>query len=175
MARRAVLVGVWLAGTAVSVALGWGAVGLVRSNVDLTSSADSATPPLDVVPVASATPAPTSAATRTPTVVPTVTSPPSSRPTAVRSVTPTRAPVPSPATHRVTRTFDLQGGTVQARCDGSAISLGYATPKDDFELTVHDQGPAELSVRFRGEEHESRLDATCVNGTPSGRVREDPR
>ena len=137
MARPAVLVGVWVAGTAVSVALGWGAVGLVRSNVDLTSSADSAARPAD------------------------------------DGTVPTPAPSRSP--RRVVQTFELRGGTVQASCDGSGVSLGYATPKGGYEVSVHDEGPVELSVRFRSDSHESRLDATCVSGSPAPRIREEPR
>ena len=149
MARRTTLVAVWLAGTALSVGLGWGAVGLVRSNVDLSSTAATRFTPDDFG--TSASPSRSSPAGR-----------------------PSPSPSPSTASGRTTRTYALRGGSAQVVCHGTAISLGYATPAAGFEVTVHDD-PGELSVRFRSETHESRLDATCVGGTPSGRLREDPR
>ena len=167
MARRTTLVAVWLAGTALSVAMGWGAVSLVRSNVDLTSATDDVRD--DIVEMIASTP-------------PGISPSPSPSPSPSGSAAPARSAAPSstaagrPTLPRQTaRTFSLRGGTVEARCAGARITLGYATPRAGFEVEVNDDDPGELSVRFRSDAHESRLDATCVNGSPSGRVRENAR
>lgn len=59
-----------------------------------------------------------------------------------------------------------------ASCDGSTATMRYASPASGFASEVESVGPAEVEVRFRGADHESRVRVECVNGVPDGRVEE---
>jgi hypothetical protein len=66
----------------------------------------------------------------------------------------------------------MTGGTVAVSCTASTATLRYASPAAGFDSEVENAGPAEVEVRFRSSDHESRVRVECVNGSPSGRVEE---
>jgi hypothetical protein len=168
--RTAVMFAVWLLGVSVATAVAWNAVGLVGSEV--TDSASQGLSPGEVGrQLAGATGAPTRASPRTSRLP----SPATARPSTGQSAPPrTSAPPPDPTAPRrtVSKTFILRGGTAAVSCTGEEAVLDYASPNSGFEV---DDGGAgdEVAVRFRSEDHESRLRVECVGGTPVGEIRED--
>lgn len=98
---------------------------------------------------------------------------------ATASPPPSPEPAPAPAPAVPTRphpvTYEMQGGTAAVRCDGDAVSLEYATPRDGYRLSLEKDGPGEIQLFFRSSVHESRLNAKCADGAPDGRVEERAR
>ena len=79
---------------------------------------------------------------------------------------PTAPPAPptsQPATS--TQTFSLAGGTVTVTCTGNAITLNSATPNTGFTIDKQESEGGQVEVRFRNDDHESRLQVACQNGT----------
>jgi cytoskeletal protein RodZ len=79
---------------------------------------------------------------------------------------PTAPPAPptsQPATS--TQTFSLTGGTVTVTCAGNAITLNSATPNAGFTIDKQENEDGQVEVRFRNDDHESRLQVACQNGT----------
>jgi hypothetical protein len=71
------------------------------------------------------------------------------------------------------------GGTASISCADGVPALGWATPRPGFEVDVEQEEaepaegePAGLRVRFRGEDAESRVFASCDTGTPVVEVEE---
>lgn len=60
------------------------------------------------------------------------------------------------------------GGSVGATCRDTAISLGYATPKDGWSVQPPTQAGGQLSVAFTRSGRRSVLTATCRAGVPEG-------
>jgi cytoskeletal protein RodZ len=78
---------------------------------------------------------------------------------------PTAPPAPpttQPATS--TQTFALVGGTVTVTCSGNAITLNSATPNTGFTIDKQENEDGQVEVRFRNDDHESRLQVACQNG-----------
>lgn len=115
---------------------------------------------------------------------PTATTAPRSPTTSSRATpatTPTTAgnPPPSttttaPATAPETRTYNTVGGTATIRFEPGRVSLVSATPKAGFDAKVEQFVANELSVRFRSDTHESRIDAKW-DGGPRADIEERPR
>ena len=151
--RTAVVFAVWLLGVSVATAVAWNAVGLVGSEV--TDSASQGLSPSEVRrQLAGATGAPSR----------------SSQPTPSRTSVPAPDPAPPPP-RTVSRTFTARGGTAAVSCTGEQAVLEYASPNSGFEVDEGGSGD-EVQVRFRSEEHESRLRVECVGGTPVAEIRE---
>jgi hypothetical protein len=108
-------------------------------------------------------PVPTPTATD-PTPSATATTGPPVHPTARPTTAPTSPPPAAPT--RVVRTWSLDGGTVDAACTGSSISLLGATPRDGWTIEVGSVGPDRVEVEFKRSDQETKLTATCVAGTP---------
>jgi hypothetical protein len=66
------------------------------------------------------------------------------------------------------------GGTATIRFEPGRVSLVSATPKAGFEAKVEQYVADELSVRFRSDTHESRIDAKW-DGGPRADIEERPR
>lgn len=80
----------------------------------------------------------------------------------------TPSPVAPPA--EVVRSWSVTGGTVAATCQGTAITLLYATPSDGWTVEVKAAGPEELLVELESEGDETAVRAVCVAGTPEPSV-----
>ncbi len=84
----------------------------------------------------------------------------------------TVSPRPSPATSSspVTRTLEVRGGTVQARCDDGQVTLIAWSPDPGFHVDAATRGPAtSLSVKFTRDQTVARTVITCVDGAPVAR------
>lgn len=197
--RPALLALTWVAGTALAVALAWGAVGFVSSEVTNRRAA-----PISNDEVAAALASPSQASTTTsavapfpgPTTVPvgagaaTSTSPaptgtvratlPSgstktttTAPAAAPSTTPASAPTTlAPAT---TTVIPSTGGQVAVRYEAGRVELLWAQPQAGFQADVDDDGPGQVDVRFETDTHESRVRAFFRDGAPAQEVREQER
>ncbi|WP_309649091.1 hypothetical protein [Nocardioides sp.] len=91
----------------------------------------------------------------------------SSEPASPGPATPPSTPS-APTPRRAT--WQGLGGTVEAECRGSAISLVAAQPTEGFRAEVKKAGPEELEVEFEGREEESgsgsQVSARCQGGEP---------
>lgn len=124
------------------------------------------------------TPGAPGAATTVPTVPPTSIPRPTTAPgatsTSSTSSPPTSVPATTaPAVSATTATIDSVGGQVAVRYDAGRVELVWARPKAGFEAEVHDAGPDSVEVRFRSDDHESRIRAFFSGGVPDREVRED--
>jgi hypothetical protein len=147
--RRLLLVAVWVVGTAAAGLLAWAGVAVVADRVTDTPIALSEQAPPPSAPAGPDGPGTT--ATTTPGTSP-----------------------PPPA-----RQVTAVGGTASISCADGLPALDWATPRPGFEVDVEQEGadPAEgepggLRVRFRGDEAESRVFASCDSGAPVVEVEE---
>ncbi len=60
-----------------------------------------------------------------------------------------------------------------AECRGGAIALDSARPNSGWWIEVDHTGPDELRVEFENGDARVRVEATCVDGTPSFAVDSD--
>jgi cytoskeletal protein RodZ len=153
--RRAWLPLIWLIGTAVAVLVGWSAVQAVIGQVVPEQPGLVSFPSVTQLggsPVPSPSGGKLTPASPTPT--PAQASPP--------PVTPTRAPTPARPPANPSRTIAAQGGTVDVSCQGSQITLDWATPNAGFQVETewHDSNTV-LEVRFTSSSHESRIETWC--------------
>lgn len=175
-ARRAWLPLIWLLGTGTAVFVGWSAVQAVVGQVvqeqpgplsaqavhqlgaSPTTSANPGQQPETPSPLSATPPTPSQPVSRTPA------------PGGLGGTTATPAP---PAPTQSSRTFTLQGGTVDVSCQNNQISLGWATPNSGFQVQIdwHDNNTV-LEVRFNSSSHESRLETWCVSGQVQSTVEE---
>jgi hypothetical protein len=73
-------------------------------------------------------------------------------------------PAPPSSVPTSSRTFSLVGGTVSVTCRGSVISLDSVTPNAGFTVESEQNEEGRVEVRFRSDNHESRLEVTCQSG-----------
>jgi len=78
----------------------------------------------------------------------------------------------TPEPKRVSKSWQLTGGSVGASCKGPDISLDYATPHDGWEMHIEHSGPDSIEVSFSRDDHESHLAAHCEGGSPVGQTDE---
>jgi hypothetical protein len=169
---RAWLPLVWLLGTGIAVFVGWSAVQAVVGQVvreqpgPLTAQS---VHKLDNSPPSS--PEPASA----PSI------PPLTTPHAPSQPAPTQTPPPNgsgatpapPAPPTSSRTFNLQGGTVDVTCQNNQISLYWATPNSGFQVeTEWHNSNTVLEVRFTSSTHESRIETWCSGGQVQSAIEE---
>lgn len=191
MRRRGLLVGAWALSTIAATLVGWVAVRQVTDQVS----------PATVLPLPSAvalvegssetavvTPAATDAATAGPRRkgrrpnVQTEQNRPRTHDDGVAG-TPTSpppqpdppAPQENPQPAAVTEAYELVGGAVTVRYRDGSTTLISATPNSGFDVDVNDGGPEKVDVRFRSDEHESRLVTRWRAGAPDPRREEQPR
>jgi hypothetical protein len=133
----------WLAATTAAVTLGVVAVGVVTDSVtEDRPDRLSAIAVRDALNVADASPGPEATA---PPATPTL-----------------AAGAPAPED----RTYQLVGGTVGVHFENGGARLLWATPKPGFR--VDSSGSSDqVDVRFRSDDHESRLNAFWDNGPRS--------
>ena len=81
------------------------------------------------------------------------------------------APEPS----ATTQAYDLVGGVVTVRYQGTSTRLVEASPNSGFVVEVNDGGPGKVDVRFRSDEHESRFVTRLRDGNPDPQREERPR
>jgi len=113
---------------------------------------------------------------------PSVTTAPAPVPTRAGGAAPAPSPTPAapaaPATTAapvtsVDEVYALVGGTVAVRCTGTTIELRYATPAAGFGIDgTPKTGPADIDVRFKGDDGESRVRVSCVAGAPQEQIEE---
>lgn len=80
---------------------------------------------------------------------------------------------PAPATF--TEAYDLVGGVVTIRYRGASATLLEASPESGFVAEVNDGGPDKVDVRFRSDDHESRIVARVHEGQPDPEIEERSR
>jgi hypothetical protein len=68
----------------------------------------------------------------------------------------------------------LVGGTVTVRFTAAAV-LVQASPRSGFVMDIRDPGPGKVDVRFRSDDHESRLVVEWRDGRPVPRIDERER
>lgn len=161
LTRRTAAVLAWAVATVLAGTVAWAAVGALGRGPGgaegaVLSQGDVASALLAqraAIAAASASPTatPTASPTPTPAVSPT-TEPP-----------PTTTPVPPT---EIARIWPVNGGQVSASCSGSTITLLGATPADGWGVETKNAGPAELEVEFDRDGSETRVFASCVDGTP---------
>lgn len=172
--RPVLLVAAWLATAALAIAISGWAVGLasrqvtdpiqptalaeVTRSVAPSPTAPSPSPATSVLPGPAGDPSPAA-------------DPPGAPPPEQR--TSTAAPAAPPPAAATTRTVGAVGGRASFRFQGDRVSLEWATPSTGFEVDVEQHG-SELRVRFRRDDHESRLFASVRDGQPVTRVEERP-
>lgn len=88
-------------------------------------------------------------------------------------VPPSPAPAPSSDGAAVTQTYDLVGGSVTVRFAGSATELEAHTVSPGFTAEVRADGPERVEVRWRSEDHESRITVDQEGGAPRVRPEEE--
>jgi hypothetical protein len=88
---------------------------------------------------------------------------PSPSPPASSSTSDPQPPDPGP----VRRTWQGAAGVVVAECRGGAIGLVGAQPASGWSVEVDDTGPDDLRVEFENGDARVRVEASCVDGTPS--------
>ncbi len=169
-ARRAWLPLVWLLGTGTAVLVGWSAVQAVVGQVvqeqpgPLSAQAINK---LGASPASSPQPPP---GTARPTSTPQATS----QPAPARTLAPGGgSTTPPPPASNSSRTFQLQGGTVDVTCQNNQISLYWATPNSGFQAETdwHNSNTV-LEVRFTSDTHESRIQAWCSGGQVQSQIEE---
>ena len=190
MRRKGVLTGVWLLATLAATLVAWAAVRQVTAEVSPSrplpfpsgvALADGAT---EATPLAEPTTAPPTESPRRPRRDEPRTDggpPPPAQddapaaPAEEPAAPPDREDDEPPAATAVTEAYNLTGGVVTVRYRGSTVTLVSATPNSGFGVEVNDGGPSKVDVRFRAEEHESRLVTRVRDGAPDPQREERPR
>jgi hypothetical protein len=154
--KRALLFGVlWLAATAATGAVAWGAVRLAGEQ-----TAEQAVRPMTVRQVEALAAASTTATTGT--TRPATTSTSSTSPAAGTTGAPAASTTTGAATVAARQTA---GGTVVVSLQGGRLSLVSATPAAGFSVDVEESGPDEVVVFFEaGEGGEVRVRAAVSSG-----------
>ena len=80
---------------------------------------------------------------------------------------------PPSAPAAVTQTYDLVGGSVTVRFIGAATELESHTVSPGFTAEVRAAGPERVEVRWRSDDHESRITIDQEGGTPRVRPEEE--
>ena len=188
MRRKGVLTAVWLLATVAATLVAWAAVRQVTAEVSPSRTlpfpsgvalADGATAP--AAPT-QASDAPATEAPPRPRRSDGPAAPASDRPVAAAEEPPANGDreepeddEPAPAAPVTTEAYNLTGGVVTVRYRGSAVTLVSATPNSGFGVDINDAGPGKVDVRFRAEEHESRLVTRVRDGVPDPQREERPR
>lgn len=189
--RIALLVGLWF----VVVALGSGLVWAVISATgdELASTGDAVPRPPDGT-VTTAPPEATRSSNPSPSAEVTDSAPPPAASSASPSASSASSGLPDsnsgprpsrtadrtrdPAPAARSATWSGPAGVVTTRCVGDRINLVRAVPSaDGYVVEVKDQGPEEVEVEFEGRgedtQPETRVEATCVGGSPRYSVRRE--
>ena len=169
------MVGLWLVATVAAGLLVMAGVDAVAD--DVADPSPAAVAPTDERAAATSTTATgvppatgPAASPASPTTTPTASArPPASAPTATTvpaaaPVTTTTAPTPEPEPGEV-KTFNGEGGSVSIRFRSTSVELVVATPASGYAVDVEDSGPARVRVRFRGDDHETRIEARAGETT----------
>lgn len=190
--RRRLIVAVWLLGTLAATLLASAAVRQVtdevgpRGPLPLPDAALAAGADADTTPASPSerTPAPTT------TTRPTATARPAGEPGRGKTQPPATGTAPSApdeqeqeepkqeepaAAPARTESYRVVGGVVTVRYSGDQTRLVQASPATGFSAEVNSSGPSTVDVRFRSDEHESRVRAELRNGRPDVRREEQER
>lgn len=163
MQRRGVLIGVWVLCTAAATLIAWAAVSQVAHEVS----------PQAVAPLPTTAAIADASAIATPSEDRQVVRQQPARPATEVADDQTQPEKSAPQT--ATEAYDLIGGIVTVRYSGTSTDLVQASPESGFVAEVNDQGPGKVDVRFRSDDHESRLVTRLRNGAPDPDVEERPR
>jgi hypothetical protein len=91
---------------------------------------------------------------------------------ATTAVAPTTTP-PTPATTSPSRTFDTDGGTVTATCQGALAVLTSWAPKPAYTVKKVDPGPAKFArimFQLTSNGHPVNVRIACDTGTPTATI-----
>lgn len=195
MRRRWMLTGVWMLSTLAATLVAWGAVRLVADQVSPGTVASLPTAvALAEADLAGGDPAaaPRARASQRPRPTRTDTAP--VRPAQPGGDDPAR-PADDPAVDQparqqpdssgegdqdpepvaTTQAYDLVGGVVTVRYQGTSTRVVEASPNSGFVVEVNDGGPDTVDVRFRSDDHESRFVTRIHDGSPDPQREERPR
>jgi hypothetical protein len=169
-----VLVGVWTASTALGGIAVWSAVAQLGDEATATDHTQLSQAEVRAELASSQATATTSSSgtTSSPTSDQPSTSGPTSSGQPSTDEPSTGQPPASGGAKRQTGAWTLAGGTVGVACQGSVISLLYATPVDGWSME-RETGPDQVEVKFRRDESESELRVECSGGEPVGEVKSD--
>lgn len=93
-----------------------------------------------------------------------------------RSGAPQAAPAPPAAqtpaaAPPASRSFDLIGGSATITCKSGTPSVASATPRSGFSVERETHGSS-VEVRFRSDQHDSKLEAWCSSSGVQGQIEE---
>jgi hypothetical protein len=74
-----------------------------------------------------------------------------------------------------TRAYQLAGGSVVIRIEGSKVTLASASPNGGFTMTIDDAGPPTVKVEFESSSHESTFRAKVDGGELDVDIDEEPK
>ncbi|MGW0652968.1 hypothetical protein ACWD4T_29900 [Streptomyces umbrinus] len=88
--------------------------------------------------------------------------------------TPTPTPSPTATATAVRKTFSTPGGTAIAVCEGATVRLLSWAPAQGYGVDSADPGPDDehVEVKFEGSAGKVELRVRCVNGRPSGSLKQ---
>lgn len=168
--RPVLLVIAWVATAAIAIAISGWAVGLASRQVtDPIQPAALSEIARTVGPSPVTSPSPEASPDPSPSASPAGAGGGTSSATAEPAVPPTSVRPPVGTT--TTRTVSAVGGRASFRFGSGGVTLEWATPSAGFEVDVEEHS-GELRVRFRGDDHESRVFASVRDGQPVTRVEE---
>lgn len=180
--RRFGLVVAWVAATAMAMLLASQAVALVRDQVTDRPSRVATTLASETTTSTTASPATSTPSSSQPSTTTTGADPTTTAPTATSS---TSQPVTttSPATTTTTlptgadeeQTYYLTGGWATVQCSGDAVALVTYAPNPGYRVEIESAGPDKVEIGFEatGDEHESKLEASCDDGILDPKIEED--
>jgi cytoskeletal protein RodZ len=69
--------------------------------------------------------------------------------------------------------YHLVGGSIGIDLNGDRVTLSWATPNSGFHTEIKSDGPEMVVVEFEGEDHESKITVTVVDGQPRPEMHEE--
>ena len=177
--KKLSLVALWLVSLVAATGLAWGVVNVAGSRVTDhpvipvvaasstqetvgdTRASGSTSPSTSAAPTTNQTPTGTAATSTTRT-----TSPGSTSTTTLGTTSSTSTTVPGSSTTvpPTTQTVVLIGGTVTYTVGGGTVTFEAAIPAPGFTVSVENQTPNELHVRFESNDHRSDLKVEIESG-----------
>jgi hypothetical protein len=169
--RNGLLVATWLAGTLLATGAVYAAVSAVGDAVTEQSPAPISQSDIEHALTQARQAAASPSAPQAPATPSTSPAPPPPISSPAGGGSPPSSPPARPST--ASRTFVLVGGSANFSCSGGQIVLNWATPNQGFVVeTGSSDGGAQIEVRFRSDNHESRLEAWCSAGQVQGSAQE---
>lgn len=165
MRRRTVLTGilVWVLVVVAASAVTWTVIDGAGEDLMANGSQVDEQP----MPLTSASPTASTAASRRPDKPGRSPASPAASPTP--AVTSTRPSAPTsvvPSPRGVEHVWQGQAGLLAVRCEGPRAYNAGATPNNGYRVEVEHSGTSELEVTFKSATREYKVTARCIGGVP---------